>query len=222
MCSIKTCKNKKYKKDFCRKHYQIKRNAGEFGQYTPRILWKNALCEIKDCSNKIHAKGFCSIHYSRLLKQGNPELIKRVSKYNETCKVIFPEGGKCIKKAYAKYFCKKHYIANHRYGNPLIDKTVKATKNNYVALFRPDHPNANKDGFILEHRFIMSNHIGRALLPGENVHHKNGNRKDNRLSNLELWSEVQPSGQRIEDKLEWAREIISLYGTPEEIAALSK
>jgi hypothetical protein len=44
------------------------------------------------------------------------------------------------------------------------------------------------------------------------AYHKNGNRQDNRLENLELWSSHQPYGQRIEDKLVWAREIIARYG----------
>ncbi len=75
-----------------------------------------------------------------------------------------------------------------------------------------DHPNSQKDGSILEHTLIMSNHLGRPLTKSETVHHKNGNRQDNRLSNLELWSSRQPKGQRVTDKLEYAREIIALYG----------
>jgi len=59
---------------------------------------------------------------------------------------------------------------------------------------------------------VMSDMIGRRLLPHENAHHRNGNRLDNRPENLELWSTHQPKGQRVADKLAWAREIINLYG----------
>jgi hypothetical protein len=58
----------------------------------------------------------------------------------------------------------------------------------------------------------MELHLGRELLPEETVHHINGNRSDNRIENLELWSTSQPYGQRVADKLEWARKIIEMYG----------
>jgi hypothetical protein len=64
---------------------------------------------------------------------------------------------------------------------------------------------------VLEHRHVMALHLGRPLLSSENVHHKNGIRDDNRLENLELWSKAQPYGQRVSDKLEWARAFIAQY-----------
>lgn len=73
------------------------------------------------------------------------------------------------------------------------------------------HPNAHSRGEILEHILIMSGHLGRGLVKGETVHHRNGDRADNRLENLELWSSSQPAGQRVEDKIRWAREILALY-----------
>lgn len=78
----------------------------------------------------------------------------------------------------------------------------------------------NSDGYriigtrgntMLEHRWVMEQHLGRKLLPNENVHHVNGDRADNRLENLELWNTSQPPGQRVEDKVAWALEIIALY-----------
>lgn len=58
----------------------------------------------------------------------------------------------------------------------------------------------------------MAEYLGRPLLPTEDVHHRNGERTDNRISNLELWVyRRQPRGQRVVDLLADARRIVAEY-----------
>jgi len=85
------------------------------------------------------------------------------------------------------------------------------TKHGYRQIKVKDHPNSWRTGTMFEHVYVMSIHLKRALVKGETVHHKNGIRDDNRIENLELWSNSHPYGQRIEDKIEWCREFLNLY-----------
>jgi len=58
----------------------------------------------------------------------------------------------------------------------------------YIAVLIPEHPLANCDGCVAEHRLVMEKKLGRYLLPKEEIHHINAIRDDNRIENLILFA----------------------------------
>lgn len=85
---------------------------------------------------------------------------------------------------------------------------ISTTKDGYLRTVGPD---GKSQGI---HRLVMQARIGRGLLPDENVHHRNGNRADNRPRNLELWVTAQPAGKRPQDLVKFAKEILARYDNP--------
>lgn len=105
-------------------------------------------------------------------------------------------------------FCNRDCHYAHRRNRQKRCKTGSGYINVFVGV---GYPGAVKSGYILEHRKVMQEALGRVLLPMENVHHINGVRDDNRIENLELWTVSQPQGQRVKDKVIWARQFLEFY-----------
>jgi hypothetical protein len=58
--------------------------------------------------------------------------------------------------------------------------------NGYVYVKRPDHHDADRRGYVAEHRLVAEEKIGRKLRDGEVVHHVNEDRQDNDQENLQV------------------------------------
>lgn len=175
-----------------------------------------AVCAIEGCGRPHRARGYCSAHHQRWLKGScmdrpvEPRSVVTKSPRRGECVV---EG--CNRVNRSRGLCDTH-AARLRKGKSL-DSPIRGLgpgapdsewgewhkmSNGYLKRNR----NAGRQKiFQLQHRYVMEQHLGRDLLPGENVHHLNGIRDDNRIENLELWSVSQPPGQRVRDRLAWAK-----------------
>ena len=172
------------------------------------------------CKNEACAKpsrgngGLCQTHYAESRRRKNGILPKGSEKEPQKCKT---EG--CSRNVRAKGMCRNCYSKDRNGITPGTGR-IKGQRGHssingsgYVIIYNPEL--AKEWGltgwYVLEHRLIMSEHLGRMLTEEENVHHINGIRHDNRIENLELWSTSQPYGQRVADKIEWAKSILEKY-----------
>ncbi len=105
-----------------------------------------------------------------------------------------------------------HYERKRRYGDvgPAVSKIAARGSGSYYRhegyLRRSVYVEGRCVGSKFEHTDVMEQHLGRELYPGENVHHKNGIRIDNRIENLELWVVPPRCGQRVTDLVAFVAE----------------
>lgn len=219
-CTFEGCGEKHLAKGLCESHYR-KRAREERRKTTPRKVRSEysiemATCAAQDCDNtfpqrtigstRLYCSKRCGDRVGQAARRATSEYKNRRDRPDwPRCSI---EG--CGKPRYVHGVCSMHHERIRKYGDPSFTKHLR----------QPGQWRTNRDGYVyrfvdgekqLQHRLVMEEILGRALWPDESVHHLNGDRSDNSPDNLELWSSYQPAGQRVEDKVRWAREILARY-----------
>lgn len=214
VCAVDTCDRHPHGRGVCSKHYtKLLRHGFVIG---PLKGNNPAICQVQYCGMGHEAHGYCVKHLRQIQNHG--EITDHRKRETPKCKA-----DDCDRNARALGLCIKHrrWLANYGDYNQAPDRTGvgRGTGQNpteYIFV-KVDNDAYYPNQWIQEHRLVMANHIGRKLETHENVHHINGDKHDNRIENLELWVISQPAGQRVEDKIEWAVELLKTYA-PERLA----
>ena len=213
ICRVEGCNTTATTRGYCEMHYRRVLRTGSPGP--PGPLWERGKCEVDGCEKEVDARSLCHGHYQRLLRHSALALDVPLRQSGTCCSVVG-----CGRPHRAKGFCGARYKRVLAHGDPQADTPIKQVEGKgtiahdgymYVPVpleFR--HLTAGTT-WVGEHRLVMAHHLGRSLTSDEQVHHINGDRSDNTLGNLELWSTSHPSGRRIEDLLEFCQMMLDRY-----------
>ena len=221
-CAVAGCDRRMYSVELCEAHYRRQRRTGSTDPTTP--IGERAApraCMVAGCGRTSTERGLCHGHYLRLVRTGDVQTDRPIGRrVNHRCVAVG-----CSNDATARGLCPTHRARVRLHGDRRDEVPVKPTVGTgyvshgyrYVPVPRRLRHLTDGETRAAEHRLVMAQMLGRSLRRDESVHHRNGDRLDNRPENLELWSRWQPCGQRVADKLRHALDLVQFY-LPEALA----
>ena len=207
-CSIDGCHRAHYARGWCGMHYKRWLRGG-----SPVRGERPSTCGVATCERPAKSRGWCHAHYQRWRNTGDVRAHVPLRAAGP-CSV---DG--CDRQRYARDLCNTHYRRFLATGDARPDDPIRIVTgegwNNHgywvVPVPADERWLADGERRMAEHRLVMARALDRPLYSDEVVHHRNGDRTDNRLVNLELWTTSHPSGQRVDDKVRFALRILRRY-----------
>lgn len=211
-CDAPGCDRGVYARQHCERHY---RQLLRTGQVAPDLAPLS--CAVESCDRQAVTRGWCHGHYLRVSRTGDVRAdVPLARPATDRCKEE-----DCERGAQSSGWCRSHARRVQKYGDPEAGglsrtrATVQGSLSHgyWNVAVREDQRHLVPAGrrSELEHRLVMAEILGRPLTAAETVHHRNGDRLDNARGNLELWSTAQPKGQRLVDKLAFAKDLLDRY-----------
>ena len=216
-CEADACDRGVYSRGLCERHYRQRLRRGAV-----RTDAASRTCVVDGCDRPAVTRGWCHGHYLRWSRGGDVRAeVPLARPVRGTCGV--PD---CGRPSHSRGMCRTHVERLRSHGAVKPALAVRPVGNGWsishgyrkVVVPSAQLHLTGGERYVLEHRLVMAAVLDRPLSPGEVVHHRNGDRLDNRPSNLELWSVDQPKGQRVQDKVHFALEILQAYA-PQHLAA---